>query len=202
MHWADYNAAQQGREVRPLCREVMELAGPGAGRQAVDLGCGLGLETRALLRAGWRVHAVDGEPGTGDRVLTTTRGCDRSRLTVEVRRFADLAALPPADLVYAGYSLPFADPGDFGRLWAVVRGSLRPGGWFAANLFGDRDAWAGTMHGTFLALSEVRQHLDGLQIVELHEEDGPGSSYRGPKHWHAFHVIARRPETPFSDTSP
>jgi hypothetical protein len=45
-HWAEYNDSQRGREVRPLCSELIALAGDGAGRDAIDLGCGAGIETR------------------------------------------------------------------------------------------------------------------------------------------------------------
>ena len=126
-YWASYNARQQTRPVRPLCQQVLEVAGAGAGRTAVDLGCGAGVETRALLTAGWRVLALDGEPGTRDRVLATVQGLHRDRLTVDTIPFRDLFALPAADLVYAGYSLPYVHPDDFTRVWGLVRASLGPG---------------------------------------------------------------------------
>src|SRR3982750_3460898 len=95
-HWAEYNDSQRGREVRPLCAELIALAGDGAGRAAVDLGCGAGIETRALLRAGWRVHATDSAPGTRERVVATTEEADPARLTVEVTDLRNLRDLPPA----------------------------------------------------------------------------------------------------------
>lgn len=39
---------------------------PGEGPLAVDLGCGDGTDTLALLDAGWRVHAVDASPDFPD----------------------------------------------------------------------------------------------------------------------------------------
>jgi hypothetical protein len=82
-HWAAYNARQQARAVRLLCREVLAAAGVGAGRVAIDFGCGGGVETRAMLTSGWRVLALDGEPGTPDRVLSTTQGSAQERLTID-----------------------------------------------------------------------------------------------------------------------
>jgi len=32
-----------------------------------------------------------------------------------------------------------------------------------------------------------------MEIVHLHELDELGSSLRGPKHWHCFDLIARKP---------
>jgi len=188
-HWADYNDAQSGRPVRELCAELIGRAGPGEGRRAVELGCGAGIETRALLEAGWRVHAIDSAPGTAERVLTTTGAVDR--LTIEVRDFALLDELPPADLVYSGYSLQYLAPEDFDALWRKVRASLRPGGWLAVNLLGDRDEWAGTADETFLDEASVRRLVDGLEVVKFDEEDADGPAWSGTKHWHVFHVIAR-----------
>jgi trans-aconitate methyltransferase len=194
-HWAVYNDDQGGRAVHPLCAEVIELAGPGAGRPALDLGCGAGVETGALLAAGWRVHAIDSAPGTAERVrrtLTESGVRAGDRLSLEVADLAGLRALPAADLIHSGYTLQYLAPDDFHRIWALLRGSLQPGGWIAVNLLGDHDSWAGTAGETFLAVEEVRALFDGLEIVRFEVEDADGPAYTGPKHWHVFDVVARQ----------
>jgi hypothetical protein len=142
------------------------------------------------------VYAIDGHPDTERLVLATTDGTDRSRLTVGSLRFPEVAELPSADLIYAGYSLPYARPDHFPRLWSVVRKALRPGAWFAGNLFGDRDEWAGHPEETYLGEAEARALFDGLQIVRWRVEDGIGPAFSGPKHWHVFDVIARAGDAP------
>jgi trans-aconitate methyltransferase len=192
-HWAAYNDDRRNRQPRPLCQELVAFAGPGDGRQALDLGCGAGVETSTLLRAGWRVHAIDSAPGTHERVLRTLGDFPHDHLTIEAADLCALPDLPPTDLVYAGYSLPFLAPRDFRRVWTVIRKRLRPGAWLAVNLFGERDTWAATPGETFLTKAEVHALLDGMQVIRFKEEDAPGDSYSGPKHWHVFHVIARMP---------
>ncbi|KAA2256920.1 class I SAM-dependent methyltransferase [Solihabitans fulvus] len=194
--WATYNAAQSDRAVRPLCLEVIELAGPGNGRTAIDLGCGLGRETDALLGAGWRTHAVDWEEGTRANLTASTAREHRERLTIQIAGFAELADLPGADLVYSGYSLPYIAPEDFARLWGVLRAALRPGAWCAVNLLGDRDSYAQTETGTytFLPEPEARALFDGMELVKFEVEDRDGNAFGGPKHWHLYNVIARLPE--------
>jgi trans-aconitate methyltransferase len=184
-HWADYNARQTGRPVRDLCRRALEITGPGAGRTAVDLGCGAGRETHALLDAGWQVLAIDSEAGTAARLGA------HPALTVRTCAFEDLSGLPGADLVHAGYALPHQPRVSFDRLWTEVRSALRPGGRLAVDLFGVHDSWAGDPALTFLRDDEVRALVDGLEIEYWHEEDAPGEAFSGPKHWHVFSLIAR-----------
>ncbi|HSO14906.1 MAG TPA: methyltransferase [Arthrobacter sp.] len=190
--WADYNAAQADRPVRSLCLDAMALAGPGIGRLAIDLGCGAGKETLALLNDGWSVHAVDSLPDTGERLRGIVPDAD-GRLSIEVRAFQELRVLPPADLIFAGYSLPFIHPDTFGGFWAVLLDALRRRGVVAVNLFGDRDSWAGIPEWNFHTEPEARQLFAGLEIVKFEVYDADGQSFRGPKHWHIYDVVARRP---------
>ncbi|MHA7222896.1 class I SAM-dependent methyltransferase [Arthrobacter sp. RHLT1-20] len=190
--WADYNAAQATRPVRSLCLDAMALAGPGTGRLAIDLGCGAGKETLALLENGWRVYAVDSLPDTRERLLRIAPADTDGRLSIEVRAFQDLRALPPADLIFAGYSLPFIRPEHFEGFWRMLLTSLLPAGIIAVNLFGDRDSWADITEWNFHTDVEARQLFDGLEILKFEVCDDDGQSFRGPKHWHIFDVIARR----------
>ena len=189
-HWTRYNQAQPGRPVRPLCERAIAAAGPGAGRLAVDAGCGAGIETDALLAAGWRVLAIDGDlPSV--RALAAAHPSTPGLDIVH----ADLrdAVLPPVDLFHAGYSLPFVPPEAFDDLWLRIRESLRRGARLAVDLFGDRDSWADRSWLTIHDAAGVERRVDGLVDVEIDEEDRDGVSFVGPKHWHVFHVLARQP---------
>ena len=47
---------------------------------------------------------------------------------------------------------------------------------------------------TFLSRPEVEALLDGLEVERLDEIDRAGPTAVGkPKHWHLFHLVARRP---------
>jgi len=194
--WPAYNAAQRGRPVRDLCRRVLDLAGPGDGRLALDLGCGAGVETAAMLDAGWRVVALDPAPGTGDLVHAVVGPGDRGRLAVHEAGFADVSSLvrPAAvQLVHASYALPHVPRAVFDDAWRQVRAALSPGGWLAVDLFGDRDSWAGAPDETFLTRAEVGDLLAGLGVVVLDEVEEDGEAFSGPKHWHTYAVVARAP---------
>ena len=140
--WDAYYDALAGRPVRELFSRALRVMARTTPGRALDLGCGDGTETRALLTAGWHVVAIDRELDAESRILAGVPDELRGRLEVVI---ADLPTvpLPPADLVYAGLSLFFVDPPRFPLLWVAVRAALRPGGVLAVNLMGVNDSWAG-----------------------------------------------------------
>ena len=160
---------------------------PGFG---VDLGCGQGRDTLAMLKRGWRVLAIDAEPEAIERLRA--RAGDEPRLETRVASFAE-AQWPEADLVNAGYALPFCPPAEFDGLWERLVASVRPGGRFSGQLFGDRDEWAGDDQLTFVSRDRALQLLEPFQLERFDEEDEDGKTALGDaKHWHVFHVVARR----------
>jgi trans-aconitate methyltransferase len=189
--WAGYYRWNSDRPVRELLGRALAAYGAvDAGAGAIDLGCGSGQETRALLDAGFAVTAVDVTPTAIEIVSAYPEA--GTTLTPVLSAMQD-AALPGADLVYAGYALPFCPPQEFDRLWSSLRAALRPGGVLAVDLFGTRDDWAGERGMTFVDRDRVNALTAGLDVVSVDEVDADGRAYAGPKHWHRFEVVARQP---------
>jgi trans-aconitate methyltransferase len=187
--WSGYYQWIAGRAPRPLLvRALAEHGEAGPDAVAVDLGCGDGTESRALLEAGFRVTAVDSAEAAMAELAEAARAGAPVTLVRAAMQDVDL---PPADLVYAGFSLPFCPPGAFDGLWARIRAALRPGAVLACDLFGDHDTWAGDPAMTFVTRARVDALLDGLDVRHLEESEEDGNSYSGPKHWHTFQVVAR-----------
>jgi len=162
---------------------------PGA---ALDLGCGAGHDTRALLALGWKVHALDAEPEALARLAEHVPAAHRDRLTPMLGKFEELQ-LPVVDLINASFSLPFCAPARFPSLWKSLFSALNSGGIFVGQLFGDRDSWAGYPPMTFHTRAEVAALLDPWQLIALEENEYDGAPKVGPiKHWHVFDIIARR----------
>jgi SAM-dependent methyltransferase len=199
--WAGYYAWTSDREPRPALLAACELAGAGAGRVAIDLGCGSGTETLVLLSGGWSVQAIDSDPVGLELLSARIPAGSVGRIHAVCASFTD-ARLPPAHLIHAGYSLPFCPPEHFPGLWARIRRALLPGGVFTGQLFGPRDTWAGQPDMVFHDLPAVRELLSGLEIVDLHETERDGESFSGPKHWHLFEILARDPRTPTGSGAP
>ena len=105
--------------------------------------------------------------------------------------------LPPADLVFASFSLPFCDPERFPELWASIRAAVRPRGHFAGVLFGDQDEWSDHSEMTFQSRRQLARLTRGWKVEMLRETVEEGRRFKAPrgwlpKHWHYFDLILER----------
>jgi SAM-dependent methyltransferase len=193
--WEEYYDAIEGRALRPLFLEAVAFLpssdAKDRARIAIDLGCGDGSETRALLARGWTVFAVDNAPEAIARLRASLTPETAARLMTLVGRFHEVE-LPTADFVYAGLSLPFSAPAEFADVWQAVTQALRVGGLFAGHFFGPHDSWAATPDMTFQTREALETLFAGFDVHLLREQDEDGPAVSGPKHWHVFHVMATK----------
>jgi tellurite methyltransferase len=194
--WRAYHAATDGRPPRPtLMRALAAFAreGRGPGLLAVDLGCGIGRDALPLLRAGWRVRALDADAAALAELEARAAAAGLSGLATAHGRFEE-TELPACDLVNASFALFACPPAAFGRLWARIVGVLRPNGRFAGQLLGPRDSWAARPGTTTLDRESLDGLLAALAVEHLEEEECDGVTPFGEaKRWHIWHVNARRP---------
>ena len=175
---------------RPLLTRAVGLAR--SKDRALDAGAGALNATKYLISAGFaHVTALDASPAS-QRVAAELPPDQVSFILTPFENFA----FPDRsfDLVNAEFSLPFIRRGEFAAVFAALLGSVRPAGVFAGQLFGPNDSWNTPESSmNFHSHDEVVRLLGGFDIVELDEEDHPGTTKLGePKHWHIFHIIARR----------
>jgi tellurite methyltransferase len=194
--WKDYYRWTTGRPPRELLLRTLDhIDWEGRSRRrrrAIDLGFGSGTDTLELLRRGWIVLAIDGQKDAADTLAQRVPPRLRRSLTSLVAPMEEVE-LPPADLIYASFSLPFCSPDRFPALWRGIRRALRPGGHFAGQLFGDRDEWHGQRSLTFHDPREVRSLTRGYKVELLRETVEDGRSFEGPKHWHFYDLILEKP---------
>ena len=119
------------------------------------------------------------------------RSCREGRLS----RFEDFDYADRAyEFVNAEFSLPFINAAAFSSVFTKLMASVTIGGLFTGQLFGPNDSWNLPESGmNFHSRSDVERLLRGWTVLELTEEDHPGKTKLGEdKHWHIFHIIARR----------
>jgi tellurite methyltransferase len=196
-YWSRYYAVTVDRPAWATVRSAIgrfaaDDGGTTRERFAVDLGCGAGRDARELLRAGWRVLAIDREPAAVAALETATPGQLRPKLETRV---ADLASVPVprCDLVNASLSLPFLAPADFWAAWARILAALRVGGRASAMLFGDRDASADDPGMTCPSPEAIRASLADFEIEDwLDREEDTETALGEPHHFHRVELVARR----------
>jgi len=195
--WAAYYAKTGERPPRDTLLFALDRfdAEEGDNRQrlAVDLGAGGGRDAVEMLRRGWRVLAIDAAPESAVAIRGRADLPPDVQLETQTARFED-ADWPACDLVNSSFALPICAPDDFPGVWARIVNSLKPGGRFAGQFYGDRDSWAGHRDNvTFHSRAELDARLAGLEVEMLEEEEDDSTTPRGEtKHWHIFHIVARK----------
>ena len=188
--FAAYIEARQSAPPRPLLVRAAGLAP--RKEHALDAGAGALNATKYLLSAGFRhVTALDASPQA--QRLAVELPPDRA--TFVLSRLEDFDFTADAyDLVNAEFCLPFIDADRFSAVFAALLRSLVQGGIFTGQLFGMDDSWNIPGSGmNFHTRASVEALLQGMDLLTLEEENHPGTTKLGEsKHWHIFHIIARR----------
>jgi tellurite methyltransferase len=185
--WEDFYTITKDRPPWPLLVEAVDLLEQR--KDALDLGCGAGRDTRFLLEQGFRVIAVDADP---DAVALMV-GLSQGRLRVVQSSF-ETFDFETYDLVNAHFALPFLPEEHFQLVFVRIKQSLRVGGLFVGQFFGVNDEWNTPGNQmTFLTRVQAESELKGLEVLEFREEDIDSHVADGtPKHWHVFHIIAKK----------
>jgi tellurite methyltransferase len=195
--WRDYYVATAGRPPRPTLRFALDrFAMTAVPRRAVDLGCGDGRDTIELLRRGWSVTAIDAEPEAIARLRARDDLPPGAALDARCGDFATVE-WGAVDLVNASFALPLCPPALFPALWKKTGSSLISGGRFAGQLYGPHDDWAKRSNEnralTIVDATGARGLFADYTIELFEEEESDTVTPRGAsKHWHIFHVVARK----------
>ncbi len=172
-----------------LLVSAAELLGHTGG--ALDLGAGAGADTRYLLDQGFDVTAVDREQ---EALAILKTQLPQEHLHLMDSSFEDLTLTEMYDLINASFALPFTTNGKFDDVFAHLTDHLKSGGIFTGQLFGVNDQLnvPGTPM-TFHTKEQVESLFSGWEIIKFAERERDGTFANGnPKHWHLFHIIARK----------
>jgi len=162
------------------------------GNKAIDLGCGSGVETREIAKNGFSIVAVD----VNKDVKKYFSKEDLKNIKLKIQSIENFRFVK-CDFVFAKSSLVFLSPGKFYKVLENIKKSLKPGGIFAARLWGkkDSDNRSGKNHKcTFVSMDKLKNTFLGYKFLEIveHEEDKFGADGR-MKHWDFIDVIIQKP---------
>jgi SAM-dependent methyltransferase len=174
--------------------QSFENEGKASEGSAVDLGTGTGKETLFLLKKGWKVLAIDGEPQAIEILSRRVDEYHKPQLQTSVCAFSHAVLPPDLDLINAGYSLPFCSPENFALCWNIIRDHLAIGGRFAGQLFGNKGEEAANPLYTTHTQEEVEFLFKENFVIEYieNEESRKKTATGRIRDWHVFHLVARK----------
>lgn len=189
--WAAYYQQLRDRPPRRTLLAALDAFGETpADALAIDLGCGDGRDVVEILRRGWSVVAVDAEPEALRQLAARELA---GNVTPILARVEDVPLPIGVQLVNSSFAMPLCEPEKFHGLWERIREELPSGGRFSGQWYGPRDSWVGRPGITFLERNQALALLGGLEIEMFEEEEADSVTPRGnPKHWHIFHIVARK----------
>jgi SAM-dependent methyltransferase len=172
----DREAAKYGArrlpEEHPRLTAFLGRLAPGA--HVLDLGCGGGQDSAAMLARGFEVTAVDGSPG-----LAAVAG-QRIGRPVQVLLFEDLAFVDAFDGVWANASLTHAPVAGLADILGRVRRALRPGGVFYAGYKAGDGGGRDALGRWFSYLTGQTSGWSGARVAPMTAATRPGSTSPRP----------------------
>ena len=188
--WETYSKVHANRKPREQLVSAIGLCDKK--HSALDLGAGTLIESRYFLEVGFEhVIAVDSSPQSKEFAEHIVD----ERFELQNIGFRDfLFESEKYDIVNAQFSLPFYGSKDFTLFIENIISSLKTGGIFVGQFFGNRDEWnESDTKLAFQTKEEILEMLKDLDIIEFEEEEKEGSTASGiMKHWHVFHFRVKK----------
>jgi len=186
--WLQYYKTTRGRAPRPLLVKALEYVSNKD--MAIDIGAGALSDTVYLLDNGFDVTAIDKSPFMEEE----DKNIPSDKLHPFIIGFEDFDfGKDRYDIANAINALPFTNPGNFDSVFKNIKNSLKNGGIFCGQFFGVNDEWSSDPLMTFHTKEQVESLLSDMNIISLIEQEKDTETAKGDmKHWHLFHVIARK----------
>jgi SAM-dependent methyltransferase len=160
---------------------------------AIDLGCGIGIESLELLRQGWRVLSVDLEQEALDYLSGNIPDAVKNHSQTFCGSFEDVE-FPKCDFIWAGNCLPFCPAEHLQTVLTRIADALNPGGRFAGDFFAPRHAWAKNKNINTFTTEELKDAFPTLDAEYWTVGEGEAQATpRDAVHWHVHTVVMRKP---------
>lgn len=186
--WSEYYEITKVKPPSKLLVKALEhITNKG---KAIDIGAGALKDTRYLLEQGFEVTAIDKSP----LMEQEAKALRNDKLHAFTTAFEDFNFPENEyDIASSMFALPFTEPVHFETAFNKIKSSLKKGGVFCGQFFGLNDEWSKNPKMTFHTEAQVMELLNGLEILSFKEVEEDSATANGtPKHWHIFHIIAKK----------
>lgn len=187
--WKNYYDKTKDNPPRELL--IKALTYLNSHENALDLGSGALNDSIFLIERGFgKVTAVDKIPVAIDRA----NKLPIDKFQYEISSFEEFnLSEDKYDLVNAQFALPFMDSDIFSRVFNDISSSLKNGGIFTGQLFGDADEWSSNQEMTFHTKVEAEELLKSFEVLHFEEVEKDSKTALGSqKHWHIFNFIVKK----------
>ncbi len=186
--WVEYYKITKDRPPSKLLVRALEFVKDK--NKAIDIGGGALKDTRYLLSQGFNVTVIDKDELMAEEAVKIPS----DKLHYFVSSFEDFDfSKNQFDIASAMFALPFNPPSTFNEVTKNIKEALVKDGIFCGQLFGINDSWSGRPEMTFHAKEQAEKLFSGMEIIFFEEEEKDGKTANGTlKHWHVFHIIARK----------
>ncbi len=188
--WKAYYKKIGNQEPRPLL--VKALIQCKEKETALDIGAGSLGDSFYLLEQGFNeVVAVDSSTAFLE-IIKDIHSESLKTFTIPIEEY--IFPENYFNIVNAEYTLPFIRKEKLDMVIHSIYFSLKSGGVFCGQFFGDRDSW-NTQESSmiFHTQQEIEKILAPFKVLTCEEEELDGVTAAGiQKHWHVFHVILKK----------
>ena len=186
--WSEY--FEFTREKPPFSLLVEALKYVTDKDKAIDIGGGALRDTRYLLNYGFDVTVIDNSP----LLEQEASRINNDKLHAYIVSFEDFN-FPKNEynLASAMFALTFCDPNHFDVVFEKIKDSLKPGGIFCGQLFGDRDKWSNNIKMTYPSKDRLVKLLTGFEVISFVEKETDDKDANDEvRCGHVFQFIVRK----------
>lgn len=190
-HWKTYYQKTAYKPANKLLLKALPLVIEKG--SALDIGAGTLGDSKRLLEENFQsVTAIDSAP----EFVELAKQIQDPRFQFQNIGAEEYNFLPNHfDLISSQFTLPFLGQENFSQVWSHIHTSLKPGGIFCGQLFGEKDTW--NIPGAkilFFSKEAAEKLLTDYEVINFEEIENDSFPAVGPlKHWHIFNLILRKP---------
>lgn len=186
-----YIQASINRKPINILVELLEKIEKTKERNALDLGCGAGIEAKYLAQKGFLVDAVD---SSKESISQTKKTCKNFPVNVVERNIFEYEIKPKKYSIIVFWNvLPFLEKTKSLELIKRIEAGIITNGYLVFSFYGPKDDWVRNRKISPWKIEEFKKILTEMNIIKISEIKETAPLFSGEiKFWHKIHGIAQK----------